>query len=134
LYREHSLQARQLCLAHKWLSRPQSFERVLHALNGNTIGRVLCVPFHSDELITAIALKELFNAPLCTYIMDDNNICARGIPDELMREALAKSNLRLAISPEMRDAYENKYNLKFWVLPPVVRINGMHFEPRHSAN
>src|SRR5262245_31938223 len=73
LYREHSLQARQLCLPQKWLTRSQSFERVLYALNGNTVGRVLCVPFLADELITAIALKEMFNVPLCTYIMDDNN-------------------------------------------------------------
>jgi len=134
LYRDHSLAARQLCLPHKWLSRSQSFDRVLYALNGNTVGRVLCVPFLPDELITAIALKEMFNAPLCTFIMDDNNIHARGIPDDLMREALTKSNLRLAISPEMRDAYENKYNLKFWVLPPVVRTSASNIEPQRTAH
>jgi FkbM family methyltransferase len=120
LYREHSLKGQQLFLSHEGLSRAQSFERVLFALNGSTVRRVLCVPFLPDELVTAITLKELFGVPLCTYLMDDNNIYARGIPDELMREALSKSNLRLAISPEMRDQYEKKYSLKFWVLPPVV--------------
>jgi FkbM family methyltransferase len=120
LYQVHSLKGRRLCFSHEGLSRAQSFEQVLHALNGSTVKRVLCVPFLPDELITAIALKELFGVPLCTYLMDDNNIYARGIPDELMREALSKSSLRLAISPEMRDQYEKKYSLKFWVLPPVV--------------
>jgi FkbM family methyltransferase len=120
LYLEHSLAGQRLCLSHEGLTRAESFERVLFALNGNTIQRVLCVPFLADELISAIALKELFGVPLCTYLMDDNNVYARGIPDDLMREALSKSSLRLAISPEMRDEYEKKYSLKFWILPPVV--------------
>jgi FkbM family methyltransferase len=120
LYPEHSLGSAHLCLSHEGFSRPQSFARVWHALNGSTVQRVLCVPYHADELLTALALKELFGVPLCTYLMDDNNLYSRKIPDELMAEVLAKSNLRLAISPEMRDAYEKKYHLKFWVLPPVV--------------
>lgn len=120
LYPDHALGAAQLCLGHEGLSRPESFARVMTELNGSTVRRVLCVPFLSDELITAIVLKELFNAPLCIYLMDDNNIHSHGIPDDLMREALGKASLRLAISPELRDAYEQKYNLKFWVVPPVV--------------
>jgi FkbM family methyltransferase len=92
------------------------------------------VPFLPDELISALALKELFNAPLCTYLMDDNNIYSRGIPERLMREALAKSELRLAISPEMRDAYEIKYGLKFWVLPPVVKQEAVQTQPQLFAS
>jgi len=57
--------------------------------------------------------------------MDDNNVFAHGISDELMRELLSKSDLRLAISPEMRNEYEKKHNLKFWVLPPVVAPNSI---------
>lgn len=120
LYPDHALGEAQLCFGHEGLSRPESFARVWTALNGSTVRRVLCVPFLPDELLTAVALKELFDAPLCIYLMDDNNVHARGIPDELMREALGKATLRLAISPELRDAYEQKYNLKFFVLPPVV--------------
>ena len=120
LYGEHKLGVGQLCFGHEGLSRAESFSRVLYALNGCTVQRVLCVPYQPDELITAIVLKELFGIPLCLFVMDDNNIYSRGIPDELMREALEKSSLRLAISPELRDAYEQKYNLKFWLVPPVV--------------
>jgi len=120
LYSEHALGQAELCLGHEGFSRVESFTRIASALNGNTVRRVLCVPFLPDELITAIILKELFNAPLCVYLMDDNNIHAHGIPDELMREALEKASFRLAISPELRDAYEEKYHLKFWVMPPLV--------------
>ena len=52
--------------------------------------------------------------------MDDNNVHARGIPDELMREALEKASLRLAISPELRDAYEQKYSHEVLVVPRCV--------------
>lgn len=108
------------CVSHKKLTRAKSFETILGLLNGATVGRVLCVPYSPSELITGIVLHELFRAPLCTYVMDDANVKARHIPDSLMREALEKSALRLAISPEMRDAYEQKFGLRFWLLPPVV--------------
>lgn len=130
LYPDHALGQAHLCLGHEGLTRPESFARMLAALNGSTVGRVLCVPFLPDELISAIALKELFDAPLCVFLMDDNNIHARGIPDELMREALNKASLRLAISPELRDAYEQKYGLKFWILPPVVDEKAILTNPR----
>lgn len=129
LYPEHNFGQFQLCFGHDGLSRPESFAQVLDVLNGSTVRRALCVPYHPAELITAIALKELYNAPLCVFVMDDNNIHAHGIPDELMREALEKASLRLAISPELRDAYEQKYSLKFWVVPPVVNEEAIQGEP-----
>lgn len=133
LYDEHILGARRLMFGHEGLARQQSFERVLYALNRGTVRRVICVPYRSDELLTALVLKEVFGAPLCTWLMDDNNIFSRGIPDELMREVLAKSDLRLAISPELRDAYEQKYELKFWVVPPIVNEGALNTSPRQPA-
>ena len=76
--------------------------------------------FFADDLITAICLKEMFEAPLCIYVMDDNNVGAHGIPDHLFREALGKARLRLGISPEIRDAYAAKYGVPFHLLPPLV--------------
>src|SRR5213075_1123681 len=102
------------------LARWQSYELLLRILNRNTVRRILCIPFFPDDLVTAICLKELFHAPLCIYVMDDNNIVAHGIPDELFAEALEKSRLRLGISPEIRDAYEAKFDQHFAVLPPLV--------------
>ena len=117
---EQKFGARQLEVSHAGLARWESYERLLHLLNGSTVRRVLCVPFFADDLITAICLKELFEAPLCVYVMDDNNIGAHGIPDHLFREALQKARLRLGISPEIRDAYARKFSLPFHVLPPLV--------------
>jgi len=54
------------------------------------------------------------------HFRDDSNIFATRISNDLIREALEKSSLRLAISPEMRDECERKYGLRFWLLPPVV--------------
>jgi len=94
--------------------------KVLQALGGGTVDRILCVPYFPDDAITAIALKEAFGAPLCAFLMDDQNLHADGIPDTVMAELLEKSSLCLAISPEMCAAYEAKYRRKFWFMPPLA--------------
>ena len=132
-YDEHSFGAASLCLSHKGLTRPESFRLILDALNKCKVRRILCVPYFPDDLITAIAIKELFGVPLCTYVMDDSNIFASRIPDDLMREALGKSSLRLAISPEMRDEYEKKFGLRFWLLPPVVTQDAVRRENQAAS-
>jgi hypothetical protein len=109
-----------LCLSHKGQPRDAVFSSVLKAMGSSTVRRALCVPYYPDDARTALAVKEIYGVPLCTYIMDDQNIGARGIPDELMRELLSKSSLRLAISPELRVAYELKYGLKIGYMPPLV--------------
>ncbi len=98
-------------------------------LAGTTVRRALCLPYLPAEPVIAIAIKELFKVPLCTFIMDDKNVCADGISDALMAEVLAKSDLRLVISPEMRTAYEKKYGLKFWLVPPLVSDNLIRRSP-----
>jgi hypothetical protein len=116
-------------LSHASLARWESYELLLQLLNGSTIRRIVCIPFFSDDLITAICLRELFNAPLCDYVMDDNNIGAHGIPDALFAEALGKARLRLGISPEIRDAYAAKFNVPFHVLPPLIERSHVLAEP-----
>jgi hypothetical protein len=116
------------------LSRSESLDRVIYALNGASIARIVCVPYTPDDLITALSLQELFNAPLCTYLMDDNNIGSHGITDELMGEALNKSKLRLAISPEFREAYEAKYGERIYLLPPLVNSALLQTTPNFQSN
>jgi len=109
-----------LRLTHESSSRDAVFSKVLLALGDATVKRILCVPYFADDARTAIALKEIYGIPMCTWLMDDQNIFAGGIPDQLMRELLQKSRLRLAISAEMREAYQQKYGLPIWWLPPLV--------------
>jgi FkbM family methyltransferase len=120
---EHQFGLLNKCLSIAKQSRAEIFTEMLSIFHNITPRRILCVPFHPEELYAAIAIKELFNVPLCTYIMDDNNLYTQGnqpISLELMQETLEKSDMRLAISPELRRAYEQQYGLKFWLLPPMV--------------
>ncbi|HVQ64960.1 MAG TPA: beta-1,6-galactofuranosyltransferase, partial [Terriglobia bacterium] len=119
-YGEHSFGTVNVCLTHSGLSRSEAYSNVVQSLSGRTPQRALCVPFFSDDALSALAVRQTYGVPLCTYIMDDNNVASRGISDDLMAELLENSALRLAISPELREAYEEKYRLKFWLLPPVV--------------
>lgn len=109
-----------LKIVHGADSRDAAFARVEEALRGIAVRRVVCVPYQPDNVMTAIAIHGIFGASLCTYIMDDQNVAVRGIEDRAMRELLEKSSLRLAISPEMRAAYERKFGLPFFYLPPVA--------------
>ena len=102
------------------LSRAEIYQQVIEGMEGIIARQVICIPYSPYDLLLAMAVKDIFNAKLCTYIMDDRNVQEQNIADELMEEALAKSSLRLAISPEIRDAYEQKYNLEFWLLPGLV--------------
>ena len=117
---QQSFGTRRLLVSHAGLARWESYQHLLRLVNGSTVSRILCVPFFADDLITAICLKELFDAPLCVYVMDDNNIGAHGIPDRLFAEALGKARLRLGISPEICEAYGAKFGSRFHVLPPLV--------------
>jgi len=116
----HNFGEAAYCLPCTGMSREDVFRQVYQWLRGVKVRNVICVPFLHDDLIVAIAAKEIFHAPLCIYIMDDHNLFGGGIPHTVMREALEKASLRLAISPEMQRAYESKYRVKFWLLPPVV--------------
>ena len=107
-------------LPQQGLSPSACRQRVENILTGRKIRSVLCVPYEPDELLTAIAIHDSFGVPVCTWIMDDQNIVSRRIGDGLMREALQKSALRLATHPELCRAYEQKYGFPFFNLPAVV--------------
>lgn len=130
LYNGHAFGDFAIRLDHQGLPRVESYRRLLHSLEGNSFRYAVCVPYYPDELITAIVLKEAFGAKLCVYLMDDNHLISGQIPEALMREALEKADLRLAISSEMRDAYEEKFRLKFWLRPPVVTPASVATVPR----
>ena len=105
---------------HRGLERSESFRQLLQALRGNTFSDIICVPYLPDDLISAIVVKEAYNARLCVYIMDDNCLETGAISKGLMHETLKKADLRLAISEEMQSAYETAFNLPFQVQMPCV--------------
>jgi FkbM family methyltransferase len=117
---DHDFGLRSFCLPSPEMSRVEMFKTLGAWLGDLAVQRILCVPYYADSALAAVATKALLNVPLCTYIMDDANIHGDGIRDELMKELLHQSDLRLAISPELRVAYETKYRRKFWLLPPTV--------------
>lgn len=109
-----------IVLPQKGRARADSYRQVLAAFEGRQVRRVVCVPFTGDELVTSIALKDVFGARLAVWIMDDQNVAFQAIPDGLMREMLEKCSLRLTTHGEMRQAYEQKYGLPFSLLPAVA--------------
>jgi hypothetical protein len=117
---DHCFGDDSLLIAHEHRSRPRSIEQTLRNLGDRIPKRIFCVPFLPDDLLTSIALRDVFNAPLCLYLMDDQNVTASTIADSLMSEFLERCDLRLTTHSEMREAYERKYGLKFYLLPAVV--------------
>lgn len=93
---------------------------IVDRLGMDAIDKILCVPYFKEDLVTCLTLHDAFDAPMACYIMDDHNILSDGIPDALMRDFLSKCSVRFVTHPELRDAYENKYLLKFQILPQIV--------------
>lgn len=127
--RDHEFGNLSICIYHQGKPRHEIYQNILRELNGSTIKRIFCVPYFVDDILSAIAIKDLFNVPLVTYIMDDQNYYINKIPDDLMREFLSKCSLRLATHPELRDAYEGKYGKKFWLLPAIVPDRLINSDP-----
>ncbi len=107
-------------LAHGCVGWREVLANVLRDLGALDVRRILCVPFGVDEVHTALAARDVFGAPLCTWVMDDQNVEVDGIPDALLRRLFARSQLLLAISPELRRAYEAKFGRRFALAPPAV--------------
>ena len=129
---DHHFGDESLIISHERLSRSRSIEQTLRKLGDRIPKRIFCVPYLPDDLLTAITLRDVFKAPLCLYLMDDQNITTSAIPDSLMREFLEKCALRLTTHSEMREAYESKYGSKFYLLPAVV-TRAPHFQLYFSA-
>ncbi len=84
------------------------------------IRRILVVPYYREEFVHGVIAKRLTGAPLCTYLMDDQNIFAPLVHDQRVKELLEISDLRLGISPEMCAAYSAKFGTPVHLLPPLA--------------
>jgi hypothetical protein len=108
------------CLPSHELGRVEIYEQCLEWFAKSPPKQAYVVPFYNSDLLLAIALKDLFQTRICLHIMDDNCVYNAEIAPDLAREAIEKSDLVLAISPEMRTAYEQHFGRKVWLLPPLV--------------
>ena len=102
------------------LDRFQIYEMVLQWFKNAPPKRAYVVPYYKTELLVAIALSDLFGTEICLHIMDDQCLYEDEIPFPLMEEAMSKSGLIFVISPEMRDAYNERFHHRIFILPPVV--------------
>ncbi|SDS27230.1 hypothetical protein [Opitutus sp. GAS368] len=84
------------------------------------IRRILCVPYYREDFIHGLLAHKLTQAPICTYLMDDQNVFSSHVPDHWVESLLRVSDLCLGISPEMCAAYQHKYDYAFHLLPPLV--------------
>ncbi len=130
IYNEHEeIGLADFIIGNSKPSRPEIFRIVQDWLGRANIRRVVCVPFYAEDLIAATAISRIYDAPLCIFVMDDNNLLKGGIPNAVMKEALECARLRFAISPELQRAYETKYRVKFHILPPIVASKIIAPEP-----
>lgn len=104
----------------KFLTISQVREQLVGILALYRIRRIVCVPFYREEFVHAVLAKEATGAPIVTYLMDDQNIFARNVPDRWVRRLLDASDLVLGISAEMCAAYGAKFCREVALLPPLL--------------
>lgn len=102
------------------LSRMETYRCVYDWFHHSPPSRAYVVPYQPADLQASLALRHLFGTRLVLHVMDDNTLIGHGIPCSLMAEVIANSEVRFAISPEMRTMYEQRFGRKFYLLPPVV--------------
>ncbi|GJM30477.1 MAG: hypothetical protein DHS20C17_31120 [Cyclobacteriaceae bacterium] len=105
---------------HEFQDRDKAYLKVLNTMGDPFISHAVCVPLTVSDALNGLAFHDCFGAKLCTYIMDDPNINSDRIPDNLMNELLGKSDLILAISQDMREAYQQKFRFNVGFVPPLV--------------
>jgi hypothetical protein len=107
-------------LCSRFLTDRETEYHLRRILDLYEIRRILVVPYYREEFVHATIAKRLTKAPLCTYLMDDQNIFAPCVTDRRVRALLDASDLCLAISPEMCAAYSQKYGCQVHLLPPLI--------------
>ncbi|HMP80401.1 MAG TPA: FkbM family methyltransferase, partial [Pirellulaceae bacterium] len=111
--------------AHFFLPDPDAprheiYHIVHHWFRKSPPQRAYVVPFFESDLLIGMALKDLFRTRIGLHIMDDNCLYGGPIPSGTCEEAIDKADLVFAISPEMRQAYEQRFGKKVLMLPPIV--------------
>ncbi len=133
-YGRNDFGAVQLFVSGWRAGRYNMYRKTLAALKPYQLRRIVCVPFDESDLHLALAMKDARELPLLIYVMDDQNLTTPRISDALLREAFAKAAVVFAISPEMRDAYSEKFGVTCFVLPPLVSSRDVCSSPVARAD
>ncbi len=107
---------------HK-MSRHQIYDQVYEWFGDAPPKQAYVVPYFQSDLYLSMALRDLFHTKIALHVMDDNCLFGQEIAIDVAEEAINKSDVLLVISPEMRQAYEQRFGRKAWVLPPIVPQN-----------
>lgn len=107
-------------LDSRFLPLQETERRLRTLLSGFKVRRILAVPYYREDFIHAILAHKLTGAPLCSFVMDDQNVFAKEVPDHWVDELLSLSKLRLGISPELCEAYRLKFGKTLHTMPPVL--------------
>lgn len=107
-------------LANPKLARHEIYQSVSGWFSEHPPKRAYVIPYFASDLLIAMALKDLFETQICLHIMDDNCLYGSEIPAAIMEQAIHKSDLCFAISPELRGEYEQRFGARIWLLPPIV--------------
>ncbi len=110
--------AREVFVGDRFGSMGELRERLAEEAVG--VKRILCVPYYPEDFRVGALLQEVTGAPMCAYLMDDQNVCSDEVGDAVVRRLIERSAVCLGISPQMCAGYEAKFGRKFWWLPPVV--------------
>lgn len=114
-------------LPNPTMDRAEIVEQVARWLRPYDVDAFTCVPYFETDLLIGLAVKSITGAPMALWIMDDHCLYSQGIKREIMAEAIARADTVFAISPELRDAYEQEFGRSIHVLPPLVAAK--HIRP-----
>jgi hypothetical protein len=102
------------------MSRAEIYDQVFNWFCGSPPKEAYVVPYFESDMLIALALNDLFKTKICLHVMDDNCLFSNAIQLDVAAETIEKSTLVLAISPEMKQAYEQRFGKRIWLLPPIV--------------
>jgi len=119
-FKTHDTDAPSFHIVHSGGLGHNGARLVRNLLARKKVRRILCVPFYKDDVQTALTAQACTGAPLALYIMDDQNIHVREIPDDMLGRLIERANICFAISPALCAAYEQKYQRRFWLAPPTA--------------
>jgi len=117
---EHHFGVQNFCLDVRGCSYGEILVKIQNLFVYLKPKRVLVIPYFVEDFYVATAIKSLFQVPVCTYLMDDQNVYVNAVEDEAVQKLLDSSDLILGISLPLCQAYEKKYRQKIWFIPPLV--------------